>query len=98
MMKRFGWILLAVCLTGFEVWAVFSRLGPVNSADHPVLFPSILLAFTASGLGGVWMLFRIVRHEKHVLPVILVPLLIPNSFLWYYFERIVPNRREQHAT
>ncbi|MGB8524845.1 MAG: hypothetical protein WCD43_17920 [Candidatus Acidiferrales bacterium] len=97
-MKRYGWILLAVCLTGFEVWAVFARSGPMNLENHPILFPLILVAFTGSGLGGWWMLFKIVRHEKHVFPVILVPLLIPNSWLWYYFERITPRRRQEPAT
>lgn len=32
------------------------------------------------------MIFKILRQEKHIFPIILVPLLIPNSFLWYYFE------------
>lgn len=91
--ERYAWILFAVCLTGFEVWAVFSRTGPMNLTSHPVLLPLILLAFTASGLGGWWMLFMILRHEKGMFPIILAPLLIPNSFLWYYFERIKPGKR-----
>jgi len=41
------------------------------------------------------MLFKIVRHEKHTFPLILVPLLIPNSFLWYYFERVTRSRQQQ---
>ncbi|MGB6484919.1 MAG: hypothetical protein WBE86_15645 [Candidatus Acidiferrales bacterium] len=97
MVKRFGWILLAVGLTTFEAWTVFSQLGPLNFESAPILFPLVIIAFTASGLGGWWMLFKIFRCEKHVFPVILVPLLIPNSFLWYYFERITPRRREQPA-
>lgn len=97
-MKRCGWILVALGLTCFEGWAVFSRSEQMNFANYPVLFPSILVAFTASGLGGWWMLFRIVRHEKHMFPVILVPLLIPNSFLWYYFERMTPGGYARHAT
>jgi hypothetical protein len=99
-MKRLGWILVAICLTGFEAWSIFATSGPVNFANHPILFPFIIFAFTGSGLGGCWMLFKIVREEKHVFPVILIPLLIPNSFLWYYFERLGPGKRlggEQHA-
>jgi hypothetical protein len=89
-MKRYAWILLAVCLTGFEVWVVLAPLGPLNFDNHPLLLSLILGAFTASGLGGWWMLFRIVRKEKHLFPLILIPILIPNSFLWYYFEKISP--------
>ena len=98
MMRRFVWILLAVGLTTFEAWTVFSQLGPMNFGNAPILFPLIIIAFTASGLGGCWMLLKIVRREKHIFPIILVPLLIPNSFLWYYFERTTPGRREQPAT
>jgi hypothetical protein len=67
-------------------------MGPDN---HPVLFFSILLLFGVPGLGGLWVLFRIVRYEKRLFPIILVPLLISNSFVWYYFERIVPRGRKQ---
>jgi hypothetical protein len=86
-LKRCGWIVIAFCMTMLEIWAIFSRLGPMNFANQPILLALIISTFTASGLGGCWMLFRIVRHEKHLFPLVLVPLLIPNSFLWYYFER-----------
>lgn len=92
MVKRFVWILLAAGLTTFEAWTVFSQVGVVNFENAPILFPLIIVAFTASGLGGCWMLLKIVRHEKHIFPIILAPLLIPNSFLWYYFERVMPGR------
>jgi len=94
-MKRCGWILLAVCLRAFELWVVFSPSGPMDFVNQPILFPLILVAFTASGLGGWWMSFKIVRHEKHIFPVVLVPLLILNSFLWYYFERVTRSRQQQ---
>ncbi|HKV05074.1 MAG TPA: hypothetical protein VJO53_08215 [Candidatus Acidoferrales bacterium] len=97
-MKRLGWISLSICLTAFEVWAVLGTPGHVGFDNHPFLFPLIIATFTVSGLGGWWMLFRIVRHEKRVFPMILVPLLVPNSFLWYYFERIAQQRWEQPAT
>jgi len=88
-MKRYAWLSIAVCLTGFEVWAVFgsSEIGPMNFGNHPALLSLIIVAFTVSGLGGWWMVFKIVRYEKRVFPVILLPFLVPNSFLWYYFER-----------
>ncbi len=79
-MKRYGWVLLAVCLTSFEVW-VFLRSGPMNLASYPILFPLTLVAFMSSGLGGWWMLFKIVRYEKNLFPIILVPLLNPEFVL-----------------
>ena len=94
-MKRYLWLLLAGCLTSFETWAVFTESGPMNFANHSILFPLILVSFAASGLGGCWMLFSVIRREKHVFPVVLVPFLIPNSFLWYYFERVMPKKPEQ---
>lgn len=94
-MKRFGWICGAICLTVFEFWAVFSRTDPMNFDNHPILLGLILGAFTASGIGGWWMLFRIVRKERHIFPIILVPLVIPNSFLWYYFEIVMQRRTDQ---
>lgn len=92
-MRRYVWVSSAICLTGFEVWAVFASPSPINFDNHPILLSSIILAFTVSGLGGWWMLFRIVRHEKRVFPLILVPLLVPNSYFWYYFERVTPKGR-----
>jgi len=69
---------------------VFGSSGPMGFDNHPVLLSLIISAFTVSGLGGWWMLYRIVRHEKRLLPLIIVPILIPNSYLWYYFERVKP--------
>jgi hypothetical protein len=91
-MRRYGWISLAVCLTGFEVWAVFVPIGPMNLSNSPILLPLIVAAFTASGIGGWWMILKILRQERHIFPIVLVPLLIPNSFLWYYFEGVGPKK------
>jgi hypothetical protein len=80
MMKRFGWILLAIGLAGFEVQTVFSPPGPMNFDNNPIFFlrSSRPLPYR---VGGCWMLFRNVRHEKNMFPAIFVPLLISNSFL-----------------
>jgi hypothetical protein len=67
-MRRFGWILLASCLTVFELWAVFVPTGPMNLNNHPVLFSSILFAFFFSSIGGWWMFLRILRKEKRIFP------------------------------
>ena len=101
-MKRLAWILVAVCLSAFQIWGIiFSPSGPINFDNHPVLLGCMIAAYAGSGLGGVWMLFAIIRYERRIFPVILIALFIPNAFLWYYFERIRPRKRiarEQHAT
>ena len=84
------WISLAICLTAFECWAVFAPTGPIDSNNHPFLFPLVIGAFAVSGIGGWWMLLRILRKESRVFPRILLPMLVPNSFLWYYFEVVAP--------
>jgi hypothetical protein len=92
-MKRVGWILLAVSLTALQVLVVFAPTPPMNFDTHPILLSAILALFLGPGLGGVCMVFRIIRYERRLFPVILVALLIPNSFLWYYFERVRPERQ-----
>ena len=92
-MNRWAWILLAVCLTGLQLAAIVAPTPPMNFDNHPILLSAILVLFAAPALGGWWMIFTIIRHEKHILPMILVAFLIPNSFLWYYFERIRGKRR-----
>jgi len=78
--KKYVWIVLTLCLTGFEFWAVFAPTGPMKFQNRPVLFPFILGAFGSSGIGVWWMLLRILRKERRIFPIILMPLLIPNSF------------------
>ena len=90
-MRRLIWISLAFALTIFQFWAVLAP-GPVPINNHPIRLMLTLVLFWGSALGGLWMLFMIIRHEKRVFPIILVPLCIPNSFLWYYFERVMTRR------
>jgi hypothetical protein len=69
----------------------------MNFDNHPVLLPAILMLFGAPALGGWWMIVMIIRYEKRVFPLILVPFLIPNAFVSYYFARVRPERRMDHA-
>ncbi|HEV2489727.1 MAG TPA: hypothetical protein VGT03_07960 [Candidatus Acidoferrales bacterium] len=75
------WILIALILTGLQFWIVVGPWYPKNSF---VLF-LLLLFFAVPSIGAFWMLYMVVRHEKHQVPLILVAL-VPFMFLWYYFE------------
>ena len=60
-MRRYGWILLAVCLTALQVLVVFRLTPPMKLDNHPFLLSVILVLFLGPGLGGVWMIFTITR-------------------------------------
>ena len=96
-MRRAGWILAAVGLSALQLWVIFTPTPPMDLNTHPILFSSILLLFGGPAVAGLWVLVRILRYEKRPFPVILIPLLIPNSFLWYYFERIKPSNEAKAA-
>jgi len=38
------------------------------------------------------MMYMSIRYEKKPLPFVLLALLIPFTFLWYYFERVRPGK------
>ncbi len=81
-MKTFLWALIAIALNVFVFWVVVGPWYPTNRAEM------ILIAtlFGLPALGGFWMLYSAVRHEKRPLPFVLLAF-VPFSFLWYYFER-----------
>lgn len=90
-MQRLMWISLAVTLTILQFWTIFVA-GPILINDHPIRLILSLMLFCGSAAGALWMLFVVICHEESLLPMILVVLCIPNSFLWYYFERLRTKR------
>jgi len=38
-------------------------------------------------LGGWWAVYQCIRHEDHPLRYIVIVVLVPLGFSWYYFER-----------
>lgn len=89
--RRLMWISLAVALTILQFWAIFVA-GPIPINDHPIRLILSLILFCGSAAGVLWMLFIVICHEEPLLPMILIVLCIPNSFLWYYFERLRTKR------
>jgi|HubBroStandDraft_4_1064222.scaffolds.fasta_scaffold2174272_1 hypothetical protein len=81
-MKSIGWTTAVVCLLGPAAWIV---RGPVILEQA---LPATLagLFFLAAGLGGLWMVYVVIRHEPKPLPYAFVAF-IPFVFVWYYFTR-----------
>ncbi len=70
-----------VSVVGF--WMVFTPGIP-----HVPFFPLMFIAvFVLPGLGGWWLIFFVIRHEKRIFPIILLAA-VPYGFAYYYFERV----------
>lgn len=91
-MRRLMWISFAVALTILQFWAIFAA-DPIPINDHPIRLILSLMLFCVSAAGALWMLFVVICHEEPLFPMVLIVLCIPNSFLWYYFERLRTKRR-----
>jgi uncharacterized membrane protein YqjE len=76
------WILSTIGLNVLAFWIVVGPWYPPNK-----LLLSLTMAFFGlASIGGLWMLYTAVRHEKRPLAFALLSF-VPFSFLWYYFER-----------
>jgi hypothetical protein len=86
-MRNLAWIVLISFLTGLCGWIVIGPWFPKST----LALVTVLTVFAAPSLGGIWMLYRAIRFEKHPFPVALLAF-IPYGFLWYYFERVRPGK------
>ena len=84
-MKTALWALIPVVGTGLALYIVLSSWYPSNSVETFIA----VCFFAAPGIGGLWMAYHVVRHSKHIFPLIFIAML-PYTFIWYYFERIRP--------
>jgi hypothetical protein len=87
-MRTFFWVLLVVALFSLAVWIVVGARFPKTPLSTALAFAY----FVAPNVGAIWMLYRVIRFETHPLPIALLAL-VPYAFLWYYFERVRPQRR-----
>lgn len=88
-MRTALWIGIILFLTAIAFWIVN---GPWYPHSSIALFFTCAF-FAAPGIGGLWMLFTVVRCEKKPLPIALVAF-FPFTFLWYYFERVRPRKHK----
>jgi hypothetical protein len=86
-MKIFLWVLLGFTVAGVAFYIVISPWFPRNPVTEFLAF----VFFGAPSVGAFWMLYLVIRYERHPLPLILLAFL-PYTFLWYYFERVRPRK------
>jgi hypothetical protein len=95
-MKFFSASILApIALSAFEAFIMLAMIGPSFEEKHPVLINLFIGAWGWTCLGGFWMLIIAVLKDKKPAPMVALALLVPNSFLWYYFARVLPRRRAE---
>lgn len=82
-MRTFLWLILGLAVTGAAYWVVTSDATP----PQPLLIAIVALIFVVPPFGSFWMLYMVIRYEKHQMPYLLLAF-IPYFFLGYYFDRI----------
>lgn len=86
----FLWALVGCAVTGVGVWMVTT---PTTVPLQPLPVVLVLFVFCIPPIGSFWMLFVVIRHEKHPLPWMLLAFL-PYFSVGYYFERVRRNKVE----
>ena len=88
--RMFLWAVFGFAVAGLMSWIVTS---PVTVPPQPLSVALTALLFGVSPIGSFWMLFVVIRYEKHPLPWVLLAF-IPYFWVGYYFERVRRNRIE----
>lgn len=81
------WAVVGYATAGLAFW-----LFVITATDPPQLLAFIGLGavFAVGPLGCFWMLYFVIRHEKHPLPWMLLAF-VPYFAVGYYFERVRRN-------
>ena len=87
--RMIRWILAGMATAGLAFWMVVSPEFPGAASIETVVF---VCAALATSVGSFWMMYVAIRYETKPLSFVLVSFL-PFSFVWYYFERVRPNKR-----
>jgi hypothetical protein len=82
-MKLILWVGAGLLVLGAACWIVTAN----GMIDNPAYFPIIFLIFAIAPAGTLWMFYKVIRHEQHPLPFLLLAC-VPFVFGWYYFERL----------
>jgi hypothetical protein len=78
------WVILGSAVTGLAFWIVTST---ATIPPHPLPLLLLALVFCVPPLGTFWMLYAVIRHERHPLSYVLLAF-VPYFFVGYYFERV----------
>ena len=65
-----------------------------NPEDSLPMMVAIVLPFAFLGFGALWMIKTVIREEPKPWPLLFLAGFLPFAFLWYYFERVKPDRIE----
>lgn len=85
MTKMFFWTTLSWAVVGVLLWITHAAAKfPLN----PLWVLTWIFVCGAAAIGGFWMLYTVIRQERH--PLLLVTLALIVSYFWlgYYVERV----------
>jgi hypothetical protein len=82
-MKAAVLAVVAIVVYAIACWLIFTPGIP----QFPFFVPVIVAVFVVPPLGGWWLIYIVIRHEKHMFPIVLLAF-VPYGFVWYYFERV----------
>lgn len=83
-MRMFLWVILGFAVTVLAFWIVTST---ATIPPHPLPLLMLALVFGVAPVGTFWMLYVVIRYEKHPLSYVLLAF-VPYFFAGYYFERV----------
>jgi hypothetical protein len=87
-MRHILWITILFMVSICAVWLVLSSWVPKNTVELSL----VMIFFIGAPVGNFWMLYRTIRYEKKPWPFVIIALVVPLAFLWYYVERVRPQK------
>ncbi len=60
--------------------------------SNPWILAAFFTVFAIPPLGAFWMMYVAIRYEERPLPMILLAVFVPFTFVWYYFARVRPGK------
>lgn len=80
--RQLFWVLFIAATSTMCLWIVVGPWRPQGKLVVGLVF----VLFALGSFGAYWMLYQIIRYEKHRVKFIVL-VFFPFSFVWYYFER-----------
>ena len=87
---KLPWLPLIAVGTIIEAYFFLSFGSTQALNQHPLLFVIVVPFCIAAPVGGWWAVYQCIRHEVHPIRFIVIVLVVPLGFTWYYFERYLP--------
>jgi len=85
MTKMFFWATLSWAVVGVLFWITHAAgKFPLN----PLWVLIWIFVCGAAAIGGFWMLYTVIRQEKHPLLFVMLALIVPYFWVGYYVERV----------